>query len=87
MSQRGEVDKCKVCGRWHLTSTGCSDCENESSEQTSNWDLDTPESVRRWMDENRPNILPAFRHIFLEGVDLADFSRRLVSRAKQSILT
>jgi phosphatidylserine/phosphatidylglycerophosphate/cardiolipin synthase-like enzyme len=91
MSRSGEVDKCDECGKWHLTSTGCSTCESTSSEQTSsesmtNWDPETPEAVRRWMDENRPHIIPAFRHIFLEGVDLADFSRRLVSRADQSIL-
>lgn len=86
MSQRGEVVKCKLCGRWHLASTGCSACKSKSSEQPSNWDSDTPESVCRWMDENRPDIIPAFHHIFLEGVDLTDFSRRLVSRAKHSIL-
>ncbi|TFH04347.1 MAG: hypothetical protein E4H14_14960, partial [Candidatus Thorarchaeota archaeon] len=86
MSTRGEVAKCKLCGKWYLTSTGCSSCEGKKSEQESKWAPDTPESVRRWMDENRPDIFPAFRHIFLEGVDLSDFARRLVSRAEQSVL-
>ena len=32
MTQTGEVAKCDTCGSWHLTVSGCRNCESEPSE-------------------------------------------------------
>lgn len=44
------------------------------------------EWIKKWIETNEVNASPEHQHFFLHGTDLSDFVRRLMDRAKQSIL-